>query len=95
MRTLIVGVGALGGVIAARLRAAGLPVSLATRNAESAARLEASGLRVTGAGGAVSVAVTDVAPLDAHHAGEAFDLVVLATKAREAIDVAPRLAGLI
>lgn len=48
MRTLIVGIGALGGLIAARLRAAGSPVWLATRNAESAARLKASGLRVTG-----------------------------------------------
>jgi ketopantoate reductase len=47
MRTLIVGVGALGGLVAARLRAAGSPVWLATRDAESAARLKASGLRVT------------------------------------------------
>jgi ketopantoate reductase len=34
MRTLIVGIGALGGLIAARLRAAGSPVWLATRNAD-------------------------------------------------------------
>ena len=40
MRTLVVGVGALGGLIAARLRATGSPVWLATRNAESAARLK-------------------------------------------------------
>jgi len=64
MRTLIVGIGALGGLIAARLRAAGSPVWLATRNAESAARLKASGLRVTGGGGAVSVETVEVAPLD-------------------------------
>ncbi len=44
MRTLIVGVGALGGLVAARLRATGSPVWLATRNAESAAKLKASGL---------------------------------------------------
>jgi 2-dehydropantoate 2-reductase len=48
MRTLIVGIGALGGLIAARLRAAGAPVWLATRNDESAARLKEYGLRVTG-----------------------------------------------
>ncbi len=61
MRTLIVGIGALGGLIAARLRAAS-PVWLATRNAESAARLKASGLRVTGVGGAVSIETVEVAP---------------------------------
>ena len=43
MRTLIVGIGALGGLIAARLRAAGPPVWLATRSAESAARLRHPG----------------------------------------------------
>ena len=36
MKTLIIGVGALGGLIAARLRAAGLSVWLATRDAEQA-----------------------------------------------------------
>jgi 2-dehydropantoate 2-reductase len=61
MRTLIVGIGALGGLIAARLRAAGSPVWLATRNAESTARLKASGLRVTGVGGPVSVETVEVA----------------------------------
>jgi 2-dehydropantoate 2-reductase len=69
MRTLIVGIGALGGLIAARLRAAGSPVWLATRNAESAARLKASGLRVTGVGGAVSVETVEVAPLDEYLTG--------------------------
>src|SRR5580692_868100 len=34
MRTLVVGIGALGGLIATRLRAAGSPVWLATRNAD-------------------------------------------------------------
>ena len=46
MRTLIVGIGALGGLIAARLSVAGSPIWLATRNAESAARPKASGLWV-------------------------------------------------
>ena len=95
MRTLIVGIGALGGLIAARLRAAGSPVWLATRNAESAARLKASGLRVTGVGGAVSVETVEVAPLDEYLTGSRFDLIVLAAKAHDAIEVASKLSGLL
>jgi 2-dehydropantoate 2-reductase len=95
MRTLIVGIGALGGLIAARLRAVGIPVWLATRNAESAARLKASGLRVTGVGGAVSVETVEVAPVDEYLNGSRFDLIVLATKAHDAIEVAPKLSGLL
>jgi 2-dehydropantoate 2-reductase len=95
MRTLIVGVGALGGVVAARLRASGSPVWLATRNAESAAALKASGLRVTGVGGAVAVDAAEVAPVDGYRAGDPFDLIVLATKAHDAMEVAPRLSGLL
>src|SRR5437763_15587783 len=60
MKTLIVGIGALGGLIAARFRAAGLPVWLATRDTEQADRLRASGLRVTGMGGAVAVQATAI-----------------------------------
>jgi ketopantoate reductase len=44
MKTLIVGAGALGGIIGARLLAVGAPVSLATRNAASAEEIKASGL---------------------------------------------------
>ena len=95
MKTLIVGVGALGGVVAARLRAAGAPICLATRDADSAARLKASGLRVTGVGGAVSVDVAEVAPVDEYRTRDRFDLVVLATKAHDAIEVAPSLSGLL
>lgn len=95
MRTLVIGVGALGGLVAARLRASGAAVSLATRDVESAAVLEASGLRVTGVGGPVSVDVTEAAPLETYRTRDAFDLVVLATKARDAIAVAPRAAELL
>ncbi|MDB5219492.1 MAG: 2-dehydropantoate 2-reductase, partial [Myxococcaceae bacterium] len=95
MRSLVVGIGALGGLIAARLRAAGERVWLATRDAESAAALRASGLRVTGVFGASSVDAPDVAAVDAYSDGEAFDLIVLATKAHAAIEIAPRLAGLL
>ena len=54
-KILVVGVGALGGVIAARLRASGRTVWLATKDALQAARLKATGLHVSGVGGAVSV----------------------------------------
>ena len=95
MRTLIIGVGALGGVIAARLRAAGSRVWMATRNAESAVRLKASGLRVSGVGGDVSVAASEVAPIVAYLHGDTFDLILLATKAHDAIEIAPKAAGLL
>ena len=94
MKTLVVGIGALGGLIAARLRAAGSPVWLATRNAAQADRLRGSGLRVTGAG-AVTVQATAIAPLDAYAADNGFDLVVLATKANDAIEAAPKLSRLL
>src|SRR5262249_42076056 len=95
MKTLIIGIGALGGLIAARLRAAGAPVWLAARDAEQADRLRASGLRVTGVGGAVAVQATAIAPLDAYGADDRFDLVVLATKAHDAIEAAPKLSLLL
>ena len=95
MKTLIVGIGALGGVIAARFRAAGLPVWLATRDTEQADKLRASGLRVTGMGGAVAVQATAIAPLDAYGADDKFELVLLATKAHDAIEAAPRLSLLL
>src|SRR5262249_8949083 len=81
MRTLIVGIGALGGIIGGRLLAAGSPVSLATRDAESARRLRASGLRVTGIGGDASAEAARVAALG--DVAETFELIVLATKAKD------------
>ena len=95
MRTLIVGVGALGGVIAGRLRVSGAQVSLATRDPASAALLRASGLLVTGIGGSLSVGMPDVAGIDEYSTRGSFDLVVLATKARDAISAAPRVAQLL
>jgi 2-dehydropantoate 2-reductase len=90
METLIVGILALG-IVAVRLRALGVPVRVATRNAESAARLKASGLRVTGVGGSLTIEVSQVAVVDEYSTRDTFDLVVLATKAAEAIEVALRL----
>lgn len=95
MRTLIVGAGALGGLITARLLASGRPVALATRTAQTAAALEASGLALTGVGGAVSVGAPEVGPIEQFEDGRALDLIVLATKAQDAIAVAPRLSRLL
>ena len=95
MRTLVVGAGALGGLIAARLYASGRRVSIATRDAESATRLRASGLKVSGVGGEVLIGFPDVAPLDAWRGTGGFDVVLLATKAHDAIRVAPVLTGLL
>src|SRR5262245_7590367 len=95
MKTLIIGIGALGGLIAARLRAASLPVWLATRDAEQADKLTASGLRVTAMGGAANVQATAIDPLDAYEADDKFELVLLATKAHDAIEAAPRLSSLL
>src|SRR5258708_14348462 len=91
MKTLIVGAGALGGIIGARLLAAGASVSLATRNSTSAEAIKASGLRVTGIGGDLSIEVGEVAPLAEYSVPGTFDLIVLATKAQDAINVAPSL----
>jgi 2-dehydropantoate 2-reductase len=91
MKTLVVGAGALGGIIAARLLAAGASVSLATRSAAAAQRIKASALRVTGMGGDLSIEAGDVAPLSEYSVPGTFDLIVLATKAQDAIDVAPSL----
>jgi 2-dehydropantoate 2-reductase len=95
MRTLVVGAGALGGLVAARLHASGRRVSIGTKDAESASRLRASGLRVSGVGGEALIGSPDVAPLDAWRGAGAFDLVLLATKAHDAIRVAPVLTGLL
>lgn len=92
MRALIVGAGALGGLIAARLAAAGRPVAVAARDDTAAARLRTEGMRVSGVGGTVRVHPAQCHGLDYYaRAGEHFDLVVLATKAAEAVALAPAL----
>src|SRR5919204_3162491 len=95
MQTLIVGIGALGGTIAARAVRAGLSVRLAARNADSAAALRRSGLRVTGTGGEVRTDAVDVAAIEDYKKGSQFDLILLATKAQDALDIAPRLGPLL
>jgi 2-dehydropantoate 2-reductase len=92
---LIVGTGALGGTIAARALRAGLPVRLAARNTASAEALRRSGLRVSGIGGEVEASTIDVAAVEDYGRGDQFDLILLATKAQEALEVAPQVAGLL
>src|SRR5215470_14115329 len=77
MQMLIVGIGALGGTIAARALHAGLPVRLAARNTESAEALRRSGLRVSGIGGEVRADASDVAAVEDYGKGDQFDLILL------------------
>jgi 2-dehydropantoate 2-reductase len=95
MKTLIVGAGALGGLIAARLMSTGIAVALATRDSASAQEISRSGLKVTGLGGDITTEACEVAALDEYPLSRKFDLVVLATKAQAAIDVAPILLKLL
>ena len=92
---LIVGIGALGGTIAARAIRAGLPVRLATRNTATAEALRRSGLRVSGIGGEVKAGAIEVAAVEDYGKGDRFDLIVLATKAQDALEVAPRVVDLL
>jgi 2-dehydropantoate 2-reductase len=90
-----VGIGALGGTIAARAIRAGLPVRLAARNSESAEVLRRSGLRVTVIGGDVGADASDVAAIEDYKKGSQFDLILLATKAQDALEVAPHVSDLL
>src|SRR5213595_3784475 len=95
MQILRVGIGALGGTIAARAIRTGLPVRLAARNTESAKALRRSGLRVSGIGGKVRADVIDVAAIEDYGKKDQFDLILLATKAQDALEVAPHVVGLL
>ena len=95
MQILIVGIGALGGTIAARALRAGLPVRLAARNTDSANALRRSGLRVSGIGGEVRTDVLDVAAIEDYGKRGEFDLILLATKAQDALEVAPHVVDLL
>ena len=95
MRILIVGIGALGGTIATRAKHAGLSIRLAARNTDSANILRRSGLRVSGIGGEVRVDAIEVAALEDYAKEERFDLILLATKAQDALDAAPCLVDLL
>jgi 2-dehydropantoate 2-reductase len=95
MRTLIVGIGAVGGVVSTRALCAGIPVCLATRTKETAARFRTSGLRVSGVGGEGTCIPGEVRPLEEYMGRERFDLILLATKAQDALDVSSSLLDLL
>ena len=84
MQILIVGIGALGGTIAARAIRAGLHVRLAARDNDSAKVLRRSGLRVSGIGGEVRDDVIDIAAVEDYGKGDQLYPIVVATKAQEA-----------
>ena len=76
MNTLVVGPGALGGVITGRLLDAGVEVALATRDRTSADRVLTSGIRITGVGGDIMVFVScgtasESVRTSARHSGQA------------------------
>src|SRR5438067_3864785 len=95
MRILIVGIGALGGTTATRGIRPSVPVWLAPRSERSAAALHASGLRVSGVGGIAEARSVQVAAVEEYAQAEKFDLIVLATKAHDALETAPFLARLL
>src|SRR5512146_1423530 len=95
MQILMVGTGSLGGTIAAHAIRTGLPVRLAARNTDSAEELRRSGLRVSGIGGEVRADVIDIAAVEDYGKGDQFDLILLATKAQDALEVAPHVLGLL
>jgi 2-dehydropantoate 2-reductase len=52
-------------------------------------------MKVSGIGGSSSVASVEAAPMEEYEKADRFDLIVLATKAHDALDVAPFLAHLL
>jgi 2-dehydropantoate 2-reductase len=95
IRILIVGIGVLGGTIATRAVSAGMSVWLATRTAESASMLRSSGLQVSGVGGTATVGSVHVAAIEEYREADKFDLILLATRAHDALEIAPFLASLL
>src|SRR5438067_309571 len=95
MHILIVGIGALGGTIAARALRTGLTVRLAARNTDSAEALRRSGLRVSGIGGELRADAIEVAAVEDYGKVDQCDLILLATKAQDTLEVAPRVLRLL
>jgi len=73
--------------------ATGLPVRLAARNTDSAEALRRSGLRVSGIGGEVRAHAIEVAAVEDYGKGDQFDLILLATKAQDTLEVAPQVVA--
>lgn len=90
-RLLLMGCGAVGGVIAGGMLRAGLPLSIVTHNAEIAAAINAGGLRVTTPGGQWTVPA--VAHVTLAEAGGPFDAVFMTMKATGVEQAAREAAG--
>lgn len=90
-RILLVGVGALGGVIAHELILAGHDVTLLTHDLDLARTLRISGLREVRSGRVVLPKVIETAPMPC----DCFDYVLLATQPTAVESVVPALAGAI
>jgi 2-dehydropantoate 2-reductase len=93
MKICIVGAGSIGGFVAFRLAAAGLPVSILARGANLAA-IRQHGLRLVEADGTQRSARPAGASDDAAHLGPQ-DVVVLGVKAHQVADLVPRIAPLL
>jgi 2-dehydropantoate 2-reductase len=91
-RFCIVGAGAIGGYVGARLAQAGADVAFLARGRTLEA-LRAEGLELRDHDGSVT-RVRNVRAFDAAGAGERFDVVFLAMKAYQLAEVAPRIESM-
>lgn len=90
-RILLVGVGALGGVVGHELILAGQEVTLLTHDSDTARTLRISGLREVRTGRVVIPKVLEMVPED----GADYDFVLLATQPTAVEEVVPKLGGAI
>lgn len=92
MRTAIIGGGAIGSLVAARLVSTDATVSLVVRRAEAARTINAGGIRITNPDGSETVAkvfaTADAAALPVQ------DVVILCTKAYALVSTLPAVAKL-
>jgi 2-dehydropantoate 2-reductase len=94
-RILIIGVGALGGTIAARALNAELSVFMAARDEPVARSLRFSGLEVSGLRESITVPAFQLATVERYQTAEKFDLILLAIKAQDALGMSSRLLDLL
>jgi 2-dehydropantoate 2-reductase len=92
MKIAVIGAGAIGGFVGARLALAGEEVTFVVRGANLAA-IRAGGIKLVETSGEERV-TTDVAATDDYQAAGPQDVVVLAVKAHQVADVAGRIGQL-
>lgn len=92
MKIAVIGAGAIGGFVGARLALAGEEVTFVVRGANLAA-IRAGGIKLVETSGEERV-TTDVAATDDYQAAGPQDVVVLAVKAHQVADVAGRVGQL-